>query len=269
MGRRILLIQYDRYKDGKRHILTMSYDDGPEADRKLVDIFNRYGIKGTFHINSGTLDNPNKVRQDELAELYQNHEVAVHTVSHPHLERIPVQNAVQEILQDRKNLEQLCGYPIRGMSYPYGTYNEDVLSILKTCGIVYSRTTTSTNSFGMPSNFLTWNPTCHHNNGLLAAGERFISDFSVAWRSNLFYVWGHSYEFNNDHNWDLMEEFCKQMAGHEQVWYATNIEIFDYITAQRNLQLSADNSMIYNPSALTVWVSRDGDTVEIKGGQTI
>jgi peptidoglycan/xylan/chitin deacetylase (PgdA/CDA1 family) len=263
------MIKFDRYKDGKKHILTMSYDDGPVADRRLVDIFNQYGIRGTFHINSGNLDCPNKIHKDELTALYKNHEVAVHTVSHPNLEKIPLQNAVQEIMQDRQNLEQICGYPVRGMSYPFGAFNEDVLSALKTCGIDYSRTTNSTSNFGNPSNFLTWNPTCHHNTNLIAVAERFLSDFNITRRSNLFYVWGHSYEFNNDDNWDLIETFCKQVGGHDQVWYATNIEIFDYITAQKNLRLSVDNSLIYNPSAQSVWVNQDGNTIEIKGGETL
>jgi peptidoglycan-N-acetylglucosamine deacetylase len=263
------LVNLDRFKDGKKHILTMSYDDGPDADRKLVEIFNKYGVRGTFHINSGTLGGPNKINKNELPLLYINHEVAVHSVSHPHLEKIPLQNVVQEIMQDRQNLEQLCGYPVRGMSFPFGTYNDDVLNIIRSCGIAYSRTTNSTGGFGVPSNFLTWNPTCHHKSELGTSAARFISDLNNSRRSNLFYVWGHSYEFNNDNNWDLVEAFCKQVAGHEQVWYATNIEIFDYITAQKNLQLSVDNNIIFNPSAQSVWVSCKGDTIEIKGGETV
>ncbi|MEI6579462.1 MAG: polysaccharide deacetylase family protein [Eubacteriales bacterium] len=263
------MIQFDRYKDGKKHILTMSYDDGHDTDRKLVEIFNKNGIKGTFYINSGTLKEPKTINKAELAELYRGHEVAVHTVSHPHLERMPLQNVVQEVIQDRQNLEQLCGYPVRGMSFPYSTYNDDVLNVIKSCGIVYSRTANSTNNFGFPTNFLTWNPTCHHNNNLIAMGKRFLDDNNFPWRSDLFYVWGHSYEFNNDNNWDIIETFCEQIAGHEQVWYATNIEIFDYITAQKNLQLSVDNKIIYNPSVQTVWFSNDEETIEIKGGETI
>ena len=263
------MIQFDRFKDGKKQILTMSYDDGHETDRKLVEIFNKFGIKGTFFINSGTLEEPVTINKSELAELYDKHEVAVHTVSHPHLERLPLQNIVQEVIQDRQNLEQLCGYPVRGMSFPYSTYNDDVLSAIKSCGIVYSRTANSTKSFSFPMNFLTWNPTCHHNDNVLEMGKRFLDDFNFPWRSDLFYVWGHSYEFNNDNNWDLIETFCEQMAGYEQVWYATNIEIFDYITAQKNLQLSVDNRIIYNPSVQSVWVSNDDETIEIKGGETV
>ena len=33
--------------------ITFSYDDGIESDRKLVEIFNRYGMKCTFNLNTG------------------------------------------------------------------------------------------------------------------------------------------------------------------------------------------------------------------------
>jgi len=263
------LIQFDRYKYGKKHILTMSYDDGHAEDRKLVEIFNKYGIKGTFHINSGTLNEAETVNKNEIKELYAQHEVAVHTISHPHLERLPIQNVIQEVIFDRQNLEHLCGYPVRGMSFPFSTYNDDVLRAVNSCGIAYSRTTNSTKNFSFLMNFLAWNPTCHHNDELIAMGNKFLDDFNFPWRSDLFYVWGHSYEFSRDNNWILIEEFCKQMANHEQVWYATNIEIIDYINAQRNLRITVDNKTIYNPSVQTVWVSNDEETIEIKGGETL
>ena len=43
------------YKDGKRKALTMSYDDCPPEDSRLVELFNRYHIKGTFHMISAKI----------------------------------------------------------------------------------------------------------------------------------------------------------------------------------------------------------------------
>lgn len=262
------MIRFDRYKDGKLHILTMSYDDGRDADRRLVEIFNKYGIRGSFHLNSGLLGKDGYVTAEEVPSLYSGHEVSSHTVTHPHLDRIAGANAVKEVLDDRMNLEKYSGSLVRGMSYPFGTYNDSVLAILKQCGMKYSRTVAATASFDFPNDFLQWHPTCHHRNALECA-EKFIYNFDFPWRIPLFYVWGHSYEFNNDNNWQSIEEFCKRMGGRDNVWYATNIEIVDYITAQRNLQISVDNSTVYNPSALTVWFSNDGETIKIEGGQTI
>lgn len=41
------------FPGGKAKALTMSYDDGKVQDRRLIDIFNKYGIKGTFNLNYG------------------------------------------------------------------------------------------------------------------------------------------------------------------------------------------------------------------------
>ena len=263
------MIKFDRFKDGKRTILTMSYDDGVKSDERLIQIFNKYGIKGTFHLNSGSLGKEGRISTDEVSDIYKNHEVSSHTVSHPHLEKSPYVNVLQEIINDREKLEELCGYTVRGMSYPFGTYNDDIIPIIKSCGIVYSRTTVATKGFQLPNDFLTWHPTCHHNQCLEIAKQNYIKNLNYIWRIPLFYVWGHSYEFDNEDNWDMIEEFCKLMSGREDIWYATNIEIYDYVMSQRNLQISVNNSIVHNPSAMTVWFSYNDETVEIKGGETI
>lgn len=267
--RMFFLIQFNRFPGGTRHILTMSYDDGADADRRLVEIFNRYGIRGTFHLNSGFFDMEGKISRKEVSALYQGHEVSCHTLTHPYLERLPAVSVAKEILADRENLEPLCGYPVRGMSYPYGTYSEGVLKALESCGIVYSRTTQATHNFGFPRDFLTWHPTCHHSDRLMEHAAQFLEDQACPWRSDLFYVWGHSYEFDRNDNWELIEEFCAKVSGQKEVWYATNIEIYDYWQALKALRISADGRMLHNPSAAPVWVSANGETVEIKGGATV
>ena len=40
---------YVCFPEGKAKALTMSYDDGKIQDERLVSIFNRYGIRGTFN----------------------------------------------------------------------------------------------------------------------------------------------------------------------------------------------------------------------------
>lgn len=261
-------IKFMFYPEGKRKALTMSYDDGPIHDIKLVEIFNRYGIRGAFHLNSGTLNSEDKLQSSEIKSLFSGHEVSSHTVSHPHLINIPNEVLVSEIMEDRKQLEHLAGYPVRGMSYPFGTYNNQVLSALPLLGIEYSRTVVSTNNFWLPDSFLEWHPTCHHNDKLIEKCKEFQS--TNRWQyMPLFYVWGHSYEFPRDNNWNIIEEFCKMAGGNSDVWYATNIEIVDYIKAIRALKFSADSKMVLNQSSIPVWIGVDGEPLEIKAGALV
>lgn len=257
------------WPEGKTKALTMSYDDGMVEDRKLVEIFNRYGIRGTFHLNSGTFQNGRHIDAGEVASLYDGHEVSVHTLTHPDLTNIPFTELVKEVCEDRKNLERLSGGIVNGMSYPYGRYNQKVVEALKNLGIVYSRTTASDDWFGLPKDFMTWHPTTHHKNRLMELCTSFLNMRNTIKWPALFYVWGHSYEFSNDNNWDLIEEFCKTVSGQPDVWYATNIDIYYYVTAMRALVFSCDNSLVYNPSAIDVWIGVDGQAVKVSAGSSV
>ena len=260
-------IRFDCFPGGVHKALTLSYDDGRDHDRRFVDKLNEYGFKGTFHLNSGFFGKDGYVRADEIASLYQGHEVSAHTVDHPFLEQSPIDQVAGTILADRQALEALVGYPVRGMSYPFGTYNDRVVATLPTLGIEYARTTASHGTFGMPDHPLTWHPTCHHKQ-MMEHVDDFLAPLRHA-KLMLFYVWGHSYEFENDGNWDLIDRFAERTSGRDDVWYATNAEIIAYKKAMQMLRFSADCKVIHNPSALSVWVSAEGDSVEISAGQMV
>ena len=242
---------YTCFPGGKHKVLTMSYDDGKLEDRKLVEIFNRHGIKGTFHLNSGLLDDENRIKPEEWKSLYKGHEISCHTVLHPTIARCPLPQVALQVLEDRRMLERTAGYPVRGM-FP-------------SLGIQYCRVVGDTHDFAVPENFLTWKATCHHNHNLLEDGKRFI-ELSKTQYLYMMYVWGHSYEFPRDNNWEIMEEFCSMAGGREDTWYATNIEIVDYMKAASDLKFNIDGSQVYNPSASGVWISVDKEIVEIPGG---
>ena len=253
------------YPEGKIKALTMSYDDGVVQDRRLIALFNTHGIKGSFHINAGILDQGNRVSSSEVETLYAGHEVSCHTFTHPFLERVPRTEIAREIFEDRKRLEELCGYPVVGMSYPMGTWNDEVINIAKSCGIVCSRTTRVSGGFGIPQDFMAWDATCHHRE-MLEKGAAFLDNrYPLA----LFYVWGHAYEFDNNNNWNEIEEFCRMMSGKSDIWYATNIQIYRYFEAIRSLVVSASGSMAFNPTATPVWYTFGDKKGVIRPGETI
>ncbi len=262
-------IIFDRFKNGCNCAFTFSYDDGNIADRRLVEIFNRYGMKATFHLNSESLGWDSSISADEIKSLYAGHEVSCHMVNHPHPTRIPFTSVAAEIMNDRRALESACGYVVRGMSYPYGSHNEDVIAILRACGMEYSRTTRATDWFAPPDDFMYWHPTCHHNNSKLhELFDRFSNPNQHA-PLQIMNVWGHSYEFDQNDNWHIIEDFCKYASGHDNVWYATNIEICDYINAVRRLAVGVDGDVVHNPSGVDVWATVNDECVKIPAGSTV
>ena len=259
------------YPQGKRKALTFSYDDGQIFDKKLIEILNTHGMKGTFHLNSGKLGiqrgKDNYVRGEDLNRIYAGHEIACHGVQHRNLPTVTRQQVLLEIQEDRKTLEQLTGSLVQGMSYAFGNYDEEVKRIAASLGIKYSRTIQETGRFYPPTDFLEWHPTCHHSNNLLELGDEFL-DVPGFYELPLMYVWGHSFEFGWSDDWSVIEAFAEKMAGKEDIWYATNMEIYRYIQAVRSQEFSADGMTMYNPANISVWVSTKDGFVEIKAGET-
>lgn len=282
---------YKVFPEGKNKVLTMSYDDGKFADRRLVSIFNKYGIRGTFNLNSGLIDDGRRIAPSEWRELYKGHEVATHTATHPTIARCPDTAIIAEYLEDRKFLESVMGYPIRGHAYPNGSFSKRVERIMEDMGIKYGRivgdcysevyagklakqespidVVGDANGFAFPENFMEWKATCHHNHNLSGFGQAFLH-LNKPQHLFLMYVWGHSYEFDRDDNWNIIEDFCEMMSGQDDIWYATNIEIVDYMEAFDRLQFAADLSFVHNPSFQSVWIAADDkNVVEIPGGATV
>lgn len=259
------------YPDGKPKALTFSYDDGEHYDRRLVGIFNEYGLKGTFHLNSGNLGKhtPGNIYVDpsEITSLYEGHEVACHGVHHKNMPRIPLSVMTRELYEDRIALEKYTGKIVQGFSYPFGNYTPELIEALKAVGLKYARTVEATHGFFPPGDFMMWHPTCHHDEDLIEDGKRFL-DVPDYIELPLMYVWGHSFEFGRSGDWTVIEEFARMMSQKSDIWYATNMEIYDYLTAIRSLEYSADESMVHNPSAVSVWYEQNGQIFEIGPGET-
>lgn len=263
------MIQFNVFSEGLSRIVTFSYDDGPENDARLVELFNKYGVKGTFHLNSRKYLDKTEEELDAIGKLYEGHEISCHTVHHGWLNRMLPASIISEVMEDRKLLERIAGYPIVGMSYPYGTYDDAAIEAIRACGIVYCRTTLKEHhALELPRNFLTWHPTCHHKE-IGQYINSYIKNIDRSWSSPLFYIWGHSYEFDGQDNWNVIEELAEKLGGREDVWYATNIEIYDYMDAYNRLVTTLDRRSVYNPSVIPVWFELWGKTYCVEPGQTL
>lgn len=254
----------------KKKAVTFSYDDGVIEDRKLIEIFNSYGFKATFNLNYGQSGEPktrldkdgvevdcSHIRLEDEFSLYDGHEIANHTYHHPHLENLTKEEQKAEFMDNTMALENLFHHHIYGAAYPYGTFNQDSLDVQKDLGIEYDRTTRSTYSFSLPASWLLWMPTIHHRDKrVMECLERFIHDDSEL---SLLYIWGHSYEFAIDHNFDLMDEICKKLKNCDDVISMTNHEVYEYVHAAM-MAYHRDGKFI-NPSNMDVYLNVDGKNI--------
>ena len=227
----------------KKKAITFSYDDGVTQDFRLVELLNKYGLKCTFNLNSqllahkGTLIRNGlriahyKIHPDDVKSLYEGHEVAVHTLTHPNLTGEADETVEYQVEEDRKKLSQIVGYEVTGMAYPCGGVNNDdrVAEIIKAkTGVEYARTITPSYSFDLSENMYRFNPTLHIGEAekLFQLAEEFISMKPDT--PKVFYIWGHSYEFDiyDEMNWDVLERFCQLISGKSDIYYGTNKDVF-------------------------------------------
>jgi peptidoglycan/xylan/chitin deacetylase (PgdA/CDA1 family) len=261
---------------GRKHkAFTLSYDDGVVQDRRLIELFDRYEAKATFNLGYGHLGfqgaksyhgrtpvDVSKVTVEEVKELYRNHEVGGHSLDHPDLTGIGTPYVMHEVIEDKIRLEELIEKPLEVFAYPYGTFNEDVKKIVSLAGYKGARTTRSTHRFDLPLDPYEWDPTCHHNDEkLMDLAKEFVE--KEGFRTSLFYVWGHGYEFDDRDNWKVMEDLLNYLDQYrEQIWFASNGEILRYLEAYHRLEYSGDGTMVFNPSSIDLDIYTYENTYE-------
>ena len=229
--------------NGKNKAITFSYDDGVTQDIRLIEIFNKYNLKATFNLNSELLGTPhkleregqiichNKVKPEDVKYVYDGHEVAAHTLTHPLLPAIEDDNEViRQVEQDRLKLSDLAGYEVVGMAYPCGGKNNDervAKLIRENTGIKYARDIVTTGNFDLQENLHQFQGTIYHHgewDKMFETAEKFLA--LKADKPQIFYIWGHSYEFDIcPERWEQFEEFCKFVSSKDDIFYGTNKEV--------------------------------------------
>ena len=274
------------FPEGKSKALILSYDDGAIQDRELVKLMNKYHLIGTFHLNSNKLGSDkdfNYLKKEEIKDLYKGHEVSVHTANHPNLPDISKIGIIYEIVEDRKELERLVGYPVRGIAYPFGNTNDTVIEAINGLGIEYARTVGDSYNFEIPKDFLRWFPTMHQfakaywepnqpekDKKELELFYKKIDEFLQTKELAVLDIWGHSWEMGTDQKkWNETEKFFKLLANNPTIYYAKQIDLVDYINAFRNLKFSVNKNYVTNTSAINVSIKINTKVYNIKAGTTL
>ncbi len=227
--------------NGKNKAVTFSFDDGVTQDVRLIELFDKYGIKATFNVNSSLLGIEeslgingkkipfNKVNPLKVKQVYKNHEVAVHTLTHADLVIADDDTIFWQVEQDRQALSRLVGYEVVGMAYPNGGINNDdrVAKVIKNrTGVKYARTITSTYNFDLQDNLLRFNPTVAWSEDCMyELIDKFIAIKSC--KPQLLYIWGHSFELDAKGTIDIKKfsSALEKLANQKDVFLGTNRQV--------------------------------------------
>ena len=225
---------------GKNKAITFSFDDGVTQDIRLIEILNKYNLKGTFNLNydllgcknslerNGRIVRHDKINASYIKSVYSGHEVSAHTLGHHNVISLADEEIVRQVEEDRKNLSKLCGYEVVGFAYPCGAPNNDERSskiIREKTGVKYARTITSTYQFDRQSNLYRFNPTVYFiEKDFESVVDRFLALKTD--KPQLLYIWGHAYELDAEYiTWEKFESICKKISNREDIFYGTNKEV--------------------------------------------
>lgn len=222
--------------------ITFSFDDGHTTDRKLIEILNKYNLKATINLNSGTMirycgwrykdKDYYKLEPQEAKELYKGHEIASHGMCHANLQNLNDANVDMEIRKDMEFLEEMFGQKIVGFVYACGRYDHRTLAKLKECGIKYARKVPTTESCALPEcNMLECEYSfcvddCLDDENFNNTVDEFLN--STDDTPKILSLWGHSFAQDGNKLWEKLEAFCKKISGRNDVLYGTNAEVFKY-----------------------------------------
>ena len=266
------------YPNGNHKALIMSYDDGLDDDIALAQLFDRYGIIGTFHLNSGLLDTraiwnegkPNEILQtylskDTLVHVFKNHEIAVHGTYHKALAGLSDKEILEEINVDIENLTILSDRKISSMAYAFGSTNDHVAEVIGTTPLTNARTVKPSYNFELPQDYYLWNPTCHDSEALEYL-EAYISLDSPS--LSLFYVWGHSWELRDTLRNQNILKFCNEIGDRDDIWYTGAGDFADYHASLKVLEIGPQQ--IVNPEGNGIVYYREkGQLKSLNPGQRL
>lgn len=259
------------YPFGKAKAFNVTYDDGVLQDVRFVELLNAYNLKGTFNLNSGLMENEfewthessvvvKRLSKEKVLSLYDGHEIASHTLTHPFMEGKSEAEIMFELEEDKKNLEKLFQREIKGFTVPFEYYSDLIEECTKKCGFEYARISEESLSFKPQTDYHRWKATVFHLDDSL---KKLVSDFiATDEQLPLFQIVGHSYDLDTENMWDEIETVFRQISLQEDICAMTTIEIINYLKAMNEAEIA--DGYIVNNSEESLWFSVNGNVCEVE-----
>ena len=230
------------FPGGKAKAFNVTYDDGVLQDIRFVELLNKYNLKGTFNLNSGLMENEfewthessriiKRLSKERAVSLYQGHEIACHTLTHPYMNDLSESEILHELQSDKANLEKLFGREVKGFAVPFDYYSKRIENCVRKSGFSYARISQESRTFAPQTDSFNWKATVFHTDPELEKLTRqFIeTDQELA----VFQIVGHSYDLDVVDMWDRIENIFRLIAAHDEILPMTTIEIVEHLKSLR------------------------------------
>lgn len=262
------------YPNGKKKAFNITYDDGVTQDIRFVELMNKYGLKGTFNLNYGLMENGfqwthkngmivKRLTLQQAVELYGDHEIASHSYTHPFMDNMSEDEIMDEMMKDKMKLEELFGREVLGFAVPFDYYSDLIADCARRCGFEYSRDGNETYSYIPPKKYYYWSAGTYH---VMPGFKGFVEGFfETDEEMALCQIVGHTYDLDVMDMWDYLESVIKRVAESDDIINMTNIELVRYLKAMD--MVSCDDRLIENRSDMDLWFECDGEIVRVGSRQ--
>lgn len=226
------------YPGGKKKAFNITYDDGVLQDVRFVELLNKYGIKGTFNLNSQLMQeefswtHPNGMQVTRLSpqavkSLYDGHEIASHTLTHPYMHDLSDDELYRQMKNDKDHLEALFGRKVQGFAVPFDYYDDRIAACAMDCGFSYARMSEFTGSFTPCRDWYHWKTGIYHIDANLT---NFVADFlNTDEELALCQIVGHSYDLDAENLWGTMELIFAALSARDDIWFCTHAELVAFL----------------------------------------
>ena len=258
----------------KPKAFIFSYDDGVEQDKRFIELLNKHNLRATFNLNSGLegyvwrhecgLD-IRRMTMKEMYRLYDNHEIASHSVDHPYFDYLSDDGKRYQLGHDKYQLEMKFNRHVYGFAVPFHYYDDRIKEIAKETGFEYSRCSNFCHSFHPLDDFYQVCPTAFHKYDHLA--DLLDQFYQCDEELPIFLLVGHTYDFDVYNNWDMIENIIVELVKHDEVINLTTIEAVRYMKAMRNIKI--ENNVIVNDSDIDLFFEIDNKQIIVPSQTTI
>lgn len=265
-----------RFPGGKAKAFNITYDDGVHQDVAFVELLNRYGIKGTFNLNSRLMEeefswtHPQGMEVTRLPisvvkELYRGHEVASHTLTHPYMSSLTKEEILYQMAQDKQRLESVWGAEVAGFAVPFSYYSDLIADCALETGFEYARMSEFSQCYTPCRDYYYWKTGFYHIQPGLAD---YVAGFlNTKEEMAVCQIVGHSYDLDAENLWGTMELICAAVSAREDVWLCTNLELVRYLKVMDQCVITQDYAR--NQSNTDLWLEINGDIHRLSPGESI
>jgi peptidoglycan/xylan/chitin deacetylase (PgdA/CDA1 family) len=110
-------------------------DDNSEQYTEAAPLLEKYGYRAAFFIDTVTIGKRFFMTADQLKDLERRgHTIGTHTWDHRNLAILTMEEVKEQLDRSESDMEDVLGHKPLFMSYPFGAYNEDIVTELQARG---------------------------------------------------------------------------------------------------------------------------------------